>query len=408
MSVLEVEARKPWQLVLLALLAIGLFVQLAGLLFNQDGSRYATQSYLLLFLPALIFVFSGSSYPGLWRQGPLLLLGALLVWVLLIAVAHPGSDKTAWIWAKILLLISLYLLAIANLVRSGKSLSWVLGGALLVAVLFAWLTLVYQYGVLEHPYSYPEARAFRLHELGWRGFADLDHPIVAGLYYGVFAVVLCWFFISYPIRVWQGGLLGLGMLGLLLYVLFTFSRGAWFSMASAIFVLLLLVPNRKSRTLLGLGILVVGLLALFFWPEIQAERGVGLSNREEIWQNWLARLPEFWLIGSGGGADLYYKFANGYEAFHAHSLYLQLWYEFGVIGFLLFAGLLSSLLWKAWQCREQPLARLGAALLVFAMVAMVSDIYAIFHRPSPYWVVFWLPVGILLGVQKPERAPTSG
>ena len=39
------------------------------------------------------------------------------------------------------------------------------------------------------------------------------------------------------------------------------------------------------------------------------------------------------------------------------------------------------------------------ALLVYAMVAMVSDVYAIFHRPSPYWVLFWFPVGILLGVQ---------
>jgi putative inorganic carbon (HCO3(-)) transporter len=389
------------------MLAIGLFVQLAGLLFNPDGSRYATQSYLLLFLPALVFVLSGSSVAGLWRQVPLLLTAALLAWVLLIAIFHPGSDKTGWVWAKILLLISLYLLAIANLVRSEKSLPWVLGAALAVAVLFAWWTLIYQYGVLDHPYTYPEARGFRLHELGWRGFADLDHPIVAGLYYGVFAVVLCWFFVCYPVRMWQGGLLGLGMLGLLLYVLFTFSRGAWFSMASAMLVLLLLVPNIKSRSLLGLGVLVLGLLALFFWPEIQAERSVGLSNREQIWQNWLAKLPDFWLIGSGGGADLYYRFANGYETFHAHSLYLQLWYEYGVVGFLLFSSLLLSLLWKAWQCREQPLARLGAALLVFAMVAMVSDIYAIFHRPSPYWVVFWLPVGILLGVQRPRCVANS-
>lgn len=388
-------------------LAIGLFVQLAGLLFNYDGSRYATQSYLLLFLPALIFLLSNSSVPGLWRQAPLFLLAALLAWVLLIALLHPDSDKTGLIWMKILLLVSLYLFAIANLIRSGRYFSWALGGALAVALLFAWWTLIYQYGVLERPYSYPEARDFRLHELGWRGLANLDHPIVAGLYYGAFAVVLCWFFVSYPVRVWQGGLLGLGMLGLLLYVLFTFSRGAWFSMASAIFVLLLLVPNVKSRSLLVGGILAVGMLALFFWPEIQAERGVGLSNRDQIWQNWLTQLPSFWLFGSGAGADLYYKFSNGYETYHAHSLYLQLWYEFGVVGFLLFASLLLSLLWKAWQCREQPLARLGGALLVFAMVAMVSDIYAIFHRPSPYWVVFWLPVGILLGVQKSERVAAS-
>lgn len=406
MSFLQIEAKR-WQIVLIATMAIGLFVQLAGLLFNEDGSRYATQCYLLLFVPALVFFLSGSSAPRLWRQFPVFVLAALLTWVLLIAGFHPGSDKSLLVWAKILLLISLYLLVIANLVQSRRVLFCVLGSAMAVAVLFAWWTLLYQYGVLERPYSYPEAREFRLHELGWHGLADLDHPIIAGLYYGFFAVLLCWFFVSFPIRIWQGGLLGTGMLGLLFYVLFTFSRGAWFSMACAIVVLLVLVPNIKARTLLGLGLLTAGLLALFFWPEIQAERGVGLSNRDQIWNNWLEKLPDFWFFGGGGGADLYYKFANGYETYHAHSLYLQIWYEFGVVGFLLFVGLLLSLLCKAWQCREQPLARLGAAFLVFAMVAMVSDIYAIFHRPSPYWVVFWLPVGILLGVQKPEPAASD-
>lgn len=397
------EARKPWQVALAALLAFGLFVQLAGLLFNQDGSRYATQCYLLLFLPALAALVSGTRIPGFWRQIPLMVLLALLGWVLLVAGFHDGSDKSPLAWAKVLLLILLYLFVVAHLVRLERHFLWVAVAAVAVAVLFAWWTLVYQYGVLEHPYSYPEVRRFRLHELGWRGLADLDHPIVAGLYYGVFAVMLCWFFVSFPIRLWQGAVLAVGMLGLLLYVLFTFSRGAWLSLAGATLVLLLLVPNAKSRSLLALGALVLGLMVLLFWPEIQAERSVGLSNRDQIWDNWLSRLPEFWLFGAGGGADIYYRFPNGWETIHAHSLYLQLWYEFGLPGIVLFAALLLSLLWKAWQCREQPLARLGTALLVFAMVAMVSDIYAIFHRPSPYWVVFWLPVGILLGVRQPER-----
>ncbi|WP_237044348.1 O-antigen ligase family protein [Aquipseudomonas alcaligenes] len=404
MDRIKVKDRSQWREVLFALLALGFFVQLAGLIFNHDGSRYATQCYLLLFVPALLYFLTGGMRHVLWQQLPILLLALLLSWVLLVGGFHPGSNKSFLVWGKLVLLIALYLFAVASLVRSKRHLSWVLGGALAVAILFAWWTLVYQYGVLGKPYTYPEARQFRLSELGWHGLADLDHPIVAGLYYGVFAVVLCWFFVSFPVRIWQGALLAVGMIGLLLYVLFTFSRGAWFSLAGATFLLLLLVPNRKSFSLMGLGGIALVLLALFFWPEIQAERSVGLNNREPIWTSWISRLPEFWLFGSGGGADFYFRFPGGYEVFHAHSLYLQFWYEFGIIGILLFVGLLLSLLHKAWQCREQPLARLGAALLAFAMIAMVSDIYAVFHRPSPYWVVFWLPVGILLGVQKRQQA----
>lgn len=394
---------RSWRTAVMLLMAVGLFIQLAGLLFNNDSSRYATQLYLLLFVPALVLLVSQPLAADLWRQPSALILLALLSWVLLEAGFNPGSNAGIGRWAKVLLLVVLYLFCVASLVRRGRLFSVVLMAAVAVVAAFAWATLYYQYGVLERPLSYPEIRQFRLHELGWRGLADLDHPIVAGLYYSVFAILLCWLFISSNIRIWQAGLMATGMLGLLLYVLFTFSRGAWFSLAGGLFILLLLTPNIRARSLLATGVMVLGLVLLLFWPQIQAEHSVGLSNRDQIWANWWVHFPEFWLLGSGAGADLYFKFPGiDYRVIHAHSLYLQLWFELGIVGVLLFASLLFSLLWKAWVCRQQAVARLGAGLLVFAMIAMVTDIYAIFQRPSPYWLVLWLPVGILLGVSRPQ------
>ena len=111
-------------------------------------------------------------------------------------------------------------------------------------------------------------------------------------------------------------------------------------------------------------------------------------------------------MGVGAGVKFEFTFPAGtlqagrsYNS--AHSLYLQLWYQYGVVGILLFVALLISLLRKGWSCRAQPLARLGLALLVFAMVSMVSEVHSIFLRPGPYWVMFWFPVGILLGIQQP-------
>jgi O-antigen ligase len=126
-----------------------------------------------------------------------------------------------------------------------------------------------------------------------------------------------------------------------------------------------------------------------------------------IWAEWLLRFNDFWLGGVGAGVTFDFTFPNGFKVTSAHSLYLQLWYQYGIVGILLFVALLISLLWKGWSCRAQPLARLGLALLVFAMVAMVSEVHAIFQRPSPYWVLFWFPVGILLGVQKPVPGHSS-
>lgn len=389
--------------VLLAWMSIGLFVQLAGLLFNADGSRYATQIYLLLFVPALLLLLRDRFAPELWRQLPAYCLLALMVWVVAIAGLHPGSEKTLGYWLKIVLLLALYVFAVARLVANPRRFHMVLVAAALVAVLFAWLTLYYQLIVLDRSLEYSVLRRVRVRELGWGGLADLDHPIVAGLYYGVFAIMITWFFLAWRMTAMRTSMLALAMLGLLLYVLLTFSRGAWFSVAVGGFVLLLLFPNRKSRGLLALGIILLLVAVYLFWPEIQNERRIGVSGRDRIWQNWLSLLPGFWMAGAGAGAELPLTLWGGFKVIHAHSLYLQLWYEYGIVGIGLFLALLASLLWKGWRCRSNPLALLGLGLLVFAMVAMVSDVYAIFHRPSPYWVMLWLPVGILLGVTVPDK-----
>lgn len=395
------ELPKVW----LVILGVGLFVQLSGLLYNNDGSRYATQVYLLLFLPSLVLLFWRRLALDIWRQAPGIILLSLLGWVLLTGSINEGSQGGPAHWLKIIVLILLYVFAVASFVRHEPAFVWLLIAVVTVAAVFAWLTLYYQFEVLDKPLEYKELRyRGRLSELGWRELADLNHPIIAGLYYGVFAVLLTYLFVGLKVRGWQAGFLAVGMLGLLVYVLLTFSRGAWFSVAAGCLVILLLFPNLKSRALIGAGILLLTVAVYLFWQEIQHELDVGVSNRDLIWNSWIARFSEFWLQGAGASADFYFKFPPPHKSsiLHAHSLYLQLWYEYGIVGISLFALLLVSLLWKGWACRAQPLARVGLALLVFAMFAMVSDVYAVFHRPSPYWVVLWFPVGILLGV-RPRR-----
>ena len=39
---------------------------------------------------------------------------------------------------------------------------------------------------------------------------------------------------------------------------------------------------------------------------------------------------------------------------------------------------------------------LGLALMVFVIVVSVANFYVIFLRPGVYWIVFWLPVAILM------------
>lgn len=391
----------------MAVLSLGLFIQLSGLLFNNDDSRYATQIHLLLFLPALLLWAAEKFDWDMWRQPSAYLLLGLLGWVLLRGSLGADSDKPPHYWLKIGLFILLYVFSIHRLLLAG-SLRKPLLAAIVVSALAAWLTLFYQFGVLDKALSYTELRTYgRLSELGWGGFADLSHPIIAGLYFGLFALLLLGLIVEFEPR-WPGLIIAYaGLAGLLLYVLLTFSRGAWFATLAGGLVLLLLSPKPRARQLLGLGILILLAMLLIFQTELQSELRQGTSQRGPIWHNWLDRLPEFWLYGDGAGKPLVYTYPWGDTVYHAHSLYLQLWYEYGVIGAGLFAALLCALLLKGWQLRRQREARIGLAALVFAVVAMISDIYALFHRPSPYWVIVWLPIGFLIALRRnPDQTPS--
>lgn len=394
---------------LLCWLSIGVFFQLAGILFNYDGSRYATQLYLLLFIPALLLLLKDRFVLVGAHRWAIYSFVALAIWVILVGSLHPGSEKTPWHWLKVVMLVCLYLYAIARLVRQPQYFLWIMAASVVVAAIFAWLSLYYQFAVLERSLDYAVLRRYRIEAMGWGGLADLQHPIIAGLYYSVFLVLLTWFFVHVRVTPVRGVLFLLAASGLAVYVLFTFSRGAWFALVAGGGALLVLTANRKAYSLLFVGVMLGVVGAWLFWPEIQLERARGVTGRELIWGAWYERLSSFWLWGSGAGSDFKFRFPQGHflegkQFFHAHSFYLQFWHQYGLVGIVLFFVLLLSLLWKAWVFRGQAIARLGAALLVFAMIAMVSDIYAVFHRPSPYWVVFWLPVGILLGVQKRQQA----
>lgn len=389
---------------LLGIIVLGLFIQLAGLAFNNDGSTYATQLNLLLFLPSLLFLLLFDVERFEFESSTWILL-LMFVWVMTCSIFH-GADSVGSFFRNILYL-TLYVSCLRWIIRSDRFFFKLLLVSSIVVAVIAWLTLCYQFSILNHPFEYHQARAHRIYKLGWREFADLGHPIYAGLYYGVFSIIITWFFLNFKTKLWQSGVLFFLIFGLLFYVLYTFSRGAWFSTClSGFFLLLLFWDEYRSRALMIFGLLVLIVALFLFWPELINEKRIGVNGRQLIWAAWFERLPSFWLFGSGAGHKFDFTFPDGFRVNQAHSLYLQFWYEYGVVGIGLFVALLLSLLRKGWQCRDQSLAKLGLALLVFAMVAMVSEVHSIIMRPNPYWVVVWFPIGILLGL-KPSKADSD-
>jgi hypothetical protein len=56
--------------------------------------------------------------------------------------------------------------------------------------------------------------------------------------------------------------------------------------------------------------------------------------------------------------------------------------------------------------RQHPLGLLGLPWLTYAVATALVDYHTVLNRPGVYWLVFWLPIGLILAIhanRNPER-----
>ena len=130
----------------------------------------------------------------------------------------------------------------------------------------------------------------------------------------------------------------------------TYSRGCYLGLlfAAAVFLVLL------DRRFLFLGIIAV-LLSPLYLPESVITRFTSIGNlsdsstsyRLKIWLGTLDMLRDFWFSGIGPDYDafitIYPIYArHGTYAAHAHNLFLQILCDSGIVGLLVFLGMMVS------------------------------------------------------------------
>ncbi|MGE8439400.1 MAG: O-antigen ligase family protein [Pseudomonas palmensis] len=395
--------KNPWQNVLSWLLAIGLFIQISGKVWIESGSARNTQVYLWLLLPALILIvtklMSRRKPEFSWHYIPWLLF---LAWVSISTLWATGSETGAFSLAKRGALIALYILAIYSLISCNERFfqkSLMTGVAVVSAGALA--TIIYQLFFLDQPLAY---RAFRLDRLGIGDFADYGWPVAAGIFHGAIATWALGFALDRRTRFNQA-LVWLSVFVILsAYVLLTYTRGAWIALLFGVAAVVVLQNSRRGWISLAVGAVVLLLLVVYFWTKIVFEfQQRQLSGREPIWIYYFQEMVGHWLIGHGLGTPFQYHWPDGKSVSpHAHSLYLQQVYDSGIVSIMLFGTGLLGLCHKAWRFRSNYWVRLAFPALVFALIAMLTDVERIFTRPGDYWTVFWLPVAVLLSV--PSRA----
>jgi len=205
---------------------------------------------------------------------------------------------------------------------------------------------------------------------------------------------------------------------LVVLLLLTKTRSAW----GACFLLFFLYGSFIERRFLL--VLVLGMLLSTLLPSVR-ERLVDLTEGNAYVQyaklNSYAWRVLIWTEGLSYMEPVKYLFGYGFEAFKffsltffsmagsrmwgAHSVYVEVFFELGLVGLLAFAWLLLALVWQmgAKALKRDLLAALGVLLVFcYALICYSDNIfgYLVFN------VYFWLAMGGIFG--KAAETKSSG
>jgi putative inorganic carbon (HCO3(-)) transporter len=248
-----------------------------------------------------------------------------------------------------------------------------------------------------------------------RSTGALGHPNALG---GILNIGLCLALSLLVSREWTrwGLYLSVGIPIMLIGLLLTFSRGAWF--AFALTALLMFLPEfRRNRRLVLVPILLGLLLVSVANSQIGTAVYQRITNIEPLseygrlaldyaavnmflqhpllgvgYGNWRSLLPDFFPGLSASDILEYFAFS--------HDIYLQVLSESGLIGFILFFAPLCYLIFKGLRFSLQKYAAVSILIRAYSFALVGALIHGFIESwtdsSPPYAALFWVVVGLLL------------
>ena len=208
---------------------------------------------------------------------------------------------------------------------------------------------------------------------------------------------------------WFFKLCALGLTGLLLVnLLATYSRGCYVSLAIGALVFVLLI-NKKLIVLFVPALLALPLLL----PATVVNRLVSIGNFEDtstafrlnIWRGTLRMLGDFWPMGVGQGEDAFNRVYTYYSLGaiftpHSHNLYMQIMAGMGIIGLLIFIGIIACF-FRAQanflrKVTDFKLRVMSAAMIAAVVAFLAQGMFDYVFYNYRVLLAFYLFIGISL------------
>jgi O-antigen ligase len=235
------------------------------------------------------------------------------------------------------------------------------------------------------------------------GFGQLDNPVVIGLILGAVLVMLAHLLMSDPDRRWRWiGVFGASTVFYAIYL--SGSRNAMVSSLLGVMVLFFSTrirdPQRFSAASAACLILGLAMLAALLNNEASRELLLprGDSFRLGIWSDVLARIFSEGPIFGFGILTVDMVQVEGLTFSHPHNMYLAVLFQGGVTALILFLILIVGTVDRLFASYSQRAAKLAIGLLAMALSSYMFDGHEIIDKVGETWFLFWLPVGISLGL----------
>ena len=369
------------------ILGVTVVASLVAVLLLPSQSAASYFSYLL----AVVVLMTGHQWRDIFSVGLFQASVALVLW-LCISTLWSEFDElrdAVSIWINAVLVIS-FVVAAAECQMRGQVQRWI-GPAFAIAGALAATAAIANYFIMS-----PEDGRLQ-------GLGQLSSHVVAALVFGGMLVVLLHrFFLSHhtPLRL----LLVLAATTLAAAVLLTASRNGWFAASFGILILIFahLFNVREFRVSLMSActisllftwiVLETPILRAFFLPR-------GDSFRLTIWPEFFDTISQSPIVGLGIATSTSFVEVDGITFDHAHSMYISILYQGGIVALLLFFAVIVRTLVVFLRNYDLADAKLGLALFGVALAGFLWDGHELIDKVGATWILFWFPVAIAIDIE---------
>lgn len=227
-------------------------------------------------------------------------------------------------------------------------------------------------------------------------FGVLSNPIPAASCFSAAVLVIFFFYlVQKEVSLSQKACYLLAMIASVLFVVLSQSRGPLLALASTLILCAALF--RPKYVLWGLGGFVIPLVAVYASGLIDFLSFFSRADsyRLSIWrQSWDLFLRHPWLGYGIRGDRPEIIIAESIPAAHSHNLFLSTMLDGGVVALLLIVVLLSLAAHLAYKSYREKGDVTLIALIVFSVMANLTDGKTLIVSPNHQWFYFWLPIGL--------------